>query len=128
LAQTLSASSNSIPFPQHDLPIHKRLFYSLAFGRAKEYSRAARTLAPFSLIYTSSDTTSTLSTLHLESNGYFPLFLENYDQNQDLKLFSDSFKLVFQRMSHLLASDAFEMFLKHLWDCFHHENSTNGFP
>ncbi len=36
---------------------------------------------------TSSNTTSILTTLHLESNGYFLLFLENFELNQNLELF-----------------------------------------
>jgi hypothetical protein len=50
------------------------------------------------------NTTSILVTLHLESNGYFPLFLADYEPNKDLELSFDSFKLTFQCMSHKLAS------------------------
>jgi hypothetical protein len=53
-------------------------------------------LAPFSLTPTFSDTTSALTALHLESNGYFSFFLEDYEPNQDLKLSSNSLKLAFQ--------------------------------
>ncbi len=63
-AQVLLVSLSSIPFPQHDLPIHKRPFRNLAIGHAAEYFRAARVLAPFSLTPTSSNTTSALTTLH----------------------------------------------------------------
>ncbi len=82
--QTFLASSSSIPFPQHDLPTHKCLLHSLAFGRAGEYFQAAYALAPFSPTCTSFYTTLALTTLHLESNGYFPLFLKDYEPNQDL--------------------------------------------
>jgi hypothetical protein len=61
-------------------------------------------LAPLSLTPTSFDTTSTLIALHPESNGYFPLFLEDCELNQDLKLSSNSFKLTFHYMPHLLAN------------------------
>jgi hypothetical protein len=47
------------------------------------------------------DTISTFTTLHPESNGYFLLFLEDYEPNQDLELSSDSFKLTIQCMLHL---------------------------
>jgi hypothetical protein len=42
-----------------------------------------------------------LSSHYLELNGYFLLFLEDYKLDQDLELSFDSFKLMFQRMSHL---------------------------
>jgi hypothetical protein len=74
----LLASSGSIPFPQHDPLIHKRLFHNLALGYAREYFWVARVLAPFFPTPMSFDTTSILTTLHLESHGYFSLFLEDY--------------------------------------------------
>jgi len=43
----------------------------------------------------SSNTTLTFTTLHRKSDGYFFLFLEDYKPDQDLKLSSDSFKLMF---------------------------------
>jgi hypothetical protein len=49
-------------------------------------------------------TTSALTALHPESNGYFSFFLEDYELNQDLELSFDYFKLAFQRMPHLLAN------------------------
>ncbi len=49
-----------------------------------EYFQATYALAPFFLAPTSSNTTSILTTLHLESNGYFLLFLEDYELDQDL--------------------------------------------
>ncbi len=94
-AQALSTSSNSIPFPQHDLLIHKCLLCSLAFGYAREYFWATYALAPFFPTPTSFDTTSSLTTLYFESNGYFPFFLKDYELNQDLELSSNSFKLAF---------------------------------
>ncbi len=100
-AQVLLASSNSIPFPQHDPLIHKRLFYSLTFGHVREYFRVVRVLASFSPTPTSSNTTLVNTALHFKLDGYFPLFLEDYKLDWDLKLSSDSFKLVFQRMLHL---------------------------
>jgi hypothetical protein len=80
-AQALLTSLNSIPFPQHDLPIHKRLLHSLAFGRVEEYFKAIRVMAPFFLAPISFNTTSTLTTLHPKSNGYFHFFLEDYAPN-----------------------------------------------
>jgi hypothetical protein len=73
--------------PQHDPPVHKHLFHNLVFGHAKEYFKATRTLALFSLAPMSFDMTLVLTTLHLESNGSFLLFLKNYELGQDLELF-----------------------------------------
>jgi hypothetical protein len=110
-AEALLASSSSIPFPQHDPPIHKRLFHNLTLGCAGEYFRVARALAPFFPAPTSSNTTSILTTLHFESDGYFSFFLEDYKPDQDFKLFSNSFKLAFQRMPHLEANGHLGSFL-----------------
>jgi hypothetical protein len=71
-------------------------------------------LAPFSFASTSSTTTSTLTALHLELDGYFLFFVENYQPNQDLKLSIDSFKLTFQHMLHLLISGPSGMVFEHL--------------
>jgi hypothetical protein len=84
-------------------------------------------LAPFSPAPTSSNTTSTLTTLHLESNGYFPFFLKDYEPNQDFKLSFDSFKLTFQCMPHLSTSGPYGMVFEHLQNYFHPKDSTNGF-
>jgi hypothetical protein len=113
-AQALLASSSSIPFPQHDPPNQKRLLCSLALGRVGEYSQVAHVLAPFSLASTSSNPTLVFTTLHLELDGYFPLFFEDYKLDQDFKLSSDSFKLVIKHMSHLSTSGLFEMVFEHL--------------
>jgi hypothetical protein len=94
------------------------MFRSLALGRAREYYHVVYILAPFSFAPTSFDTTSTLTTLHLESNGHFPLFFKDYEPNQDLELSSSSFKLTFQQMPHLSASGPFGMVFKQLQDCF----------
>jgi hypothetical protein len=77
-AQALLTSSSSIPFPQHNPLIHKRLLQSFAFGRAREYSWVAHALTPFSFAPTSSNATLGFTTLHFESDGYFLLFLEDY--------------------------------------------------
>jgi hypothetical protein len=119
---------SSIPFPQHDLLIHKHLLRNLAFGRAKEYFLTTRTLAPFSPSPTSSDTTSTLTALHPKSNDSFSLFVEDYKSEQDIELSSNSFKLTFQCMSHLLANGHFRMVFEHLQDYFHPKDSMNEFP
>ncbi len=76
-AQALLANSNSIPFPQHDPLIHKHLLYNLALGCVGEYFQVVRALAPFFPTPMFFNTTSILTTLHLESNGYFPLFFKN---------------------------------------------------
>jgi hypothetical protein len=100
----LVTSLKSAPLPQLDPLAHKHLLNRLVFGHAGEYFKATCTLAPFSLTPMSFNTTSALVTLHLESNGYFPLFLEDYELNQELELSFNSFKLAFQRMSHKSAS------------------------
>jgi hypothetical protein len=127
-AQVSSANSNSIPFPQHDPPTHKCFLCSLAFGHAWEYIQTTHALAPFSPTPTSSNTTSTFTTLHFKSDGYFSSFLDDYEPDQDLKLSFYSFKLAFQHMPHLLASGFLGMVFEHISDCFHLEDSTSGFP
>ncbi len=89
--------------------------------------QATHALAPLSLAPTSFDTTSTLTILHFELHCHFSLFLEDYELDQDLELFSDSFKLTFQPMSHLSTSGPFGMIFEHLRDCFHPKNSVVGF-
>jgi len=113
-AQALLANLNSIPFPQHDFPTHKHLLHSLALGFAREYSWVACALVPFPFTSMSFDTTLTFTTLHLEIDVYFSFFLEDYKLDQDLKLSSDSFKLVIKCMSHLLASGLSRMLFEHL--------------
>ncbi len=78
-AEALSTNLNLILFPQHDPPTHKCLLHSLTLGYVGEYFQVVRVLAPFTLTPTSSNTTSTLTALHLESNGYFLFFLEDYE-------------------------------------------------
>jgi hypothetical protein len=73
------------------------------------------------------DTTSTFITLHLESNGYFLLFLESYEPEQNLELFFDSFKLTLQRMPHLSISGPSRMICEHFQNCFHPKDLANGF-
>jgi hypothetical protein len=84
-------------------------------------------LAPFSHALLSSNTTSTLTTLHFESNDFFLFFLENYEPNQAFELSFDFFKLAFQHMPHLSTSGHFGMVFEHLQNCFHLYDSTNGF-
>ncbi len=127
-AQALLANSSSIPFPQHDPPIHKRLLCSLTLGRVREYFKAARALAPFFLSPTSSNTTSTFITLHFKLDCYFPFFLKDYEPHYNFELSFNSFKLAFQRMSHLSTSGPSGMVFEHLRDCCHLENLANGFP
>jgi hypothetical protein len=107
---------------QHDPPIHKHLICNLVLGCAREYSRANHSLTPFSPTPTSSDTTPSFITLHFESNYYFPLFLKDYELDQDLELSSNSFKLTFQHMLHLLTSGFFGMVFEHFRNCFHFED------
>jgi hypothetical protein len=67
------------PVSPHDPPTHKRLLRNLALGYAGEYFCVVRTLAPFSLTPMSSDTTLILIALHFKSDGYFPLFIKDYE-------------------------------------------------
>jgi hypothetical protein len=103
-----------VPFPQHYPPTHKCLFRNLVLGRAWEYSKTTHALAPFSPTPTSFDTTLTLTALHFNLDGNFSFFLKDYEPNQDLELSSNSFKLTFQRMPHLLASGRSRMVFEHL--------------
>ncbi len=89
---------------------------NLTLGHVGKYFRAIRALAPFFVAPTFSDTTLTLITLHLKLDDYFLFFLENYELNQDLKIFSDSFKLAFQCLPHLSANGPFRMVFEHLQD------------
>jgi len=91
--QALVTSLSSIPFLQHDPPTHKCLFHSLVLGCVREYFRVAHILVPFSFALMSFDTTLVFITLHLELDGYFSLFFEEYKLNQDLELSSNFFKL-----------------------------------
>jgi hypothetical protein len=84
--QTLATSSSSRPLAQHDPPTHKHFFHSLVLGRAKEYSFTTCALTPFSLTFTSFNTTSIFTKLHPKSNDFFPLFLEDYELSEDLEL------------------------------------------
>jgi hypothetical protein len=120
------ASLNSVPIPQHDPPTHKRLFCSLVFGRVGEYFKVNCALAPFSHAPTSFDTTTTFITQPFESNGYFPFFFKDYEPDQNLELSSNSFKLTFQCMPHLLASGHFGMVFEHLRIVFI-QNVASGF-
>jgi hypothetical protein len=53
--------------------------------------------------------------------------LKDYELDHDLELSSDFFKLTFQHMSHLFASNLSRMVFEHLWNYFHLKDSTNGF-
>jgi hypothetical protein len=123
----LLTNSSSILFPQHDLPTHKHLSRNLAFNRAGEYFRAARALAPFSPALMSSHTTLAFTTLHPKLNGYFPIFFKNYELDQDIELSSNSFKLAFQCMPHLLTSGRFGTIFEHLQICFHPKDLVSAF-
>jgi hypothetical protein len=116
-----------MPFLQHDPPAHKRFLCSLVIGCVREYSRATRTLAPFSLAPTPSDITLAFTALHPKSNRYFPFFLEEYEPNQNFKFSFNSFKLAFQHMPHLLASGHYGMVFEHLQDFFNLEDLASGF-
>jgi hypothetical protein len=93
-----------MPLPQHDPRIRKCILCNFIFKCAKEYFQVTHVLAPFTPSPTSFDTTSILITLHPKSNGHFPLFLKDYELDQNFKLSSNSFKLTFQHMLHLSAS------------------------
>jgi len=113
--------------PQHNHLAHERLLHSLVFGWVGEYFQIVHTLAPLFLGPMFFDTILVLSTLHLQSNGFHLLFLKDYELDHDLKLSSDFFKLAFQHMSHLSASDLSRMNFEHLQNHFHMKDSINGF-
>jgi hypothetical protein len=98
-----------MPLPQHDPLTHKLFFCSLIIGHVGEYFKATYASAPFSLTPTSSSITLTFIAVHLDLDGYFLLFLKDYKPNQYFELSSDSFKVAFQNMPHLLASNHFGM-------------------
>jgi hypothetical protein len=54
----------------------------------------------------------------LKSNGILPLFVEDYEPNQNLKLFSTSFKLVFGHIPPPLLGGPHDMVFEHLNDLF----------
>jgi hypothetical protein len=85
-AQVLLINLNSNSFPKHDPLTHKCIFRNSTFGRVREYFRAIHTLAPFFPMPIFFNTTSSLTTLHPESNGNFLFFLKDYKPNQDLEL------------------------------------------
>jgi hypothetical protein len=47
------------------------------------------------------DITLIFNALYIELNGFFLLFLEDYEPNHDFKFLSNIFKLAFQHMPHL---------------------------
>jgi len=108
-AQVLAISLTLMFLSQHDPTIHKHLFRSLVLGHAREYFRTTQVLAPFSLAPTSFETILVLTNLHLESYGFFSLFLEDHKLDQDLKLSSNFFKLAFQCMLHLFINGHYVM-------------------
>jgi hypothetical protein len=116
-----------MPFPQHDPLTHKCLLRNLIFGCAREYFKTTHALEPFSFAPMSFNTISTLTALHLKSNGYFPFFSKDYEQDKNLEFFSNSFELTFQHLLHLFVRGHYGMIFEHLWDFFHPKNSTNGF-
>jgi len=85
-SQDFATSLSLVSLPQHDPIILKHLPHNLVLEFAGECFQTTHVLAPLSLAPTSFDTTSTFIVLHLESNGYFPLFLENYKLDHGLEL------------------------------------------
>jgi hypothetical protein len=81
--QTLTINLSLVLLPHHDPQGHKRLRCSLILIHVGEYFRRTCTLAPFSLVPMSFDTTLALTTLHFESYSYFPLFLKDYELDQN---------------------------------------------
>jgi len=88
-------SPSLVSLPQHDPPTHKRLLYSLVFGRVKGILLSNLCFGTIFPAPMSFNTTLIFTALHLELDGYFPLFIKNYEPNQDLEFFYDSFKLTF---------------------------------
>jgi hypothetical protein len=72
------ASQAQCLFTQHDLPTHKQFLRNLILGGAIKYLSITCALTTFSPTPTSSKTISPITTLHIELNGFFPLFLEDY--------------------------------------------------
>jgi hypothetical protein len=68
-------------------------------------------MAPFSFTPTSFDITLIFNALYIELNGFFLLFLEDYEPNHDFKFLSNIFKLAFQHMPHLSTSGPSGIFL-----------------
>ncbi len=110
-AQALVGNSNFVPFPQHDPITHKHFLCNLVLRCAREYFKTTHALASFSLEPMFFDTTSILTRLCPELNNYILFFLQDYEPNQHLEFSSNSFKLAFQRMPHMLAKWSF-------WDGF----------
>jgi hypothetical protein len=106
---------------------YKCLIYNLVLGCAWKYSWTTCVLAPFSLALTSFDTTSIFITLHPKLEGFFPLFLKDYELDQDFELLFNSFKVTFQCMPNLSISGFSRMVFKHFQDFFHLKDYANGF-
>jgi hypothetical protein len=74
-------NSSSIHFPRHDPPTCKCFIYTLSLGHVGEYSQTTCALAPFFPTPTSSNATLAFTALHLKLDGYFSLFLKDYEPN-----------------------------------------------
>jgi hypothetical protein len=100
----------------------------LSLGCVGEFARATKALVPFAPTLASLESISALLTLHpLDTNLPYSNSLLNLKSNLELKLFMNFFKLIFLRMSHLLASGHFGMVFEHLQDSFDPKDSTSGF-
>jgi len=93
--------------------------HSLVFEHVIEYSHATHIFALFFHAHESSNTTSTFTALHFESDDFFLVFVKNYEQNQDFELSFDFIKLAFQHMPHLSTSGHFGMVFEHLQKIIH---------
>jgi hypothetical protein len=63
------------------------------------------------------DTTSALFGLHIQLDGFLPLFLKDYKPNQNLKFSSNFFKFAFQHMPQLSVSNPFRMIFENKRFC-----------
>jgi hypothetical protein len=89
------------------------LVRNLALGCVGEYFRVAHTLTSFCFTPTSFDTSLALTALHPKLDGYFSFFFDDYEPDQYLKFYLDSFKLAFQCTSHLSANGFIGMVFEH---------------
>jgi hypothetical protein len=51
----------------------------------------------------------------------------NFQLDEDLKLYLDSFRSTFMHMSHLFVGGLLGMVFEHLWDVFDLKDSTSNF-
>jgi hypothetical protein len=87
-----------------------------------------KAFAPLALAIASLDIISTLQAFHLLvlASPYYKFFM-NFQPNRALKLYLDSFKLIFMRMSHLSRRGPSGMVFEHIWDVFYSKDFASDF-